>query len=385
MINRKKERFVWGRSTLWPMYLIILATFFIMGAPRSAQAQWSAPDGGSNISNTNSGNVGIGMPTGTSPGTKLDVGGAVRGINFFGPQQTAFTVGTDSTVSGGAAIQMFGTSGSGGMTNQIRFLTGSSSQYRMVIDGGGNVGIGTTSPGYRLTTSGSGDEKLNIISTTAGNGAAIMLQNTGNANSPRMEWQLIPSSTEQQSYMRANYIGATVVPDIMVIRGDGNIGVGTTNPQARLDVNGNINVTGNINAKYQDVAEWVQSRQKLTAGTVVVLDPEKSNQVIASTESYDTRVAGVISEQPGVLLGEGGEGKVKVATTGRVRVRVNASKGSVRIGDLLVTSDKEGMAMKSDPVNVGGIRMHRPGTIIGKALEPLREGTGEIMVLLSLQ
>jgi hypothetical protein len=29
--------------------------------------------------------------------------------------------------------------------------------------------------------------------------------------------------------------------------------------------------------------------------------------------------------------------------------------------------------------------MHRPGTLLGKALEPLNSGTGEIMVLLSLQ
>jgi hypothetical protein len=41
--------------------------------------------------------------------------------------------------------------------------------------------------------------------------------------------------------------------------------------------------------------------------------------------------------------------------------------------------------MRSEPVSVGGINMHRPGTIIGKALEPLNEGEGEILVLLSLQ
>jgi hypothetical protein len=51
----------------------------------------------------------------------------------------------------------------------------------------------------------------------------------------------------------------------------------------------------------------------------------------------------------------------------------------------LVTSDKEGVAMKSVPVEIGGVRIHRPGTLIGKALEPLAQGTGEILVLLSLQ
>jgi hypothetical protein len=50
-----------------------------------------------------------------------------------------------------------------------------------------------------------------------------------------------------------------------------------------------------------------------------------------------------------------------------------------------VTSDVEGVAMRSEPVEIGGRKMHAPGTIIGKALEPLASGTGEILVLLSLQ
>jgi hypothetical protein len=41
--------------------------------------------------------------------------------------------------------------------------------------------------------------------------------------------------------------------------------------------------------------------------------------------------------------------------------------------------------MKSIPIDLNGIAIHRPGTIIGKALEPLANGQGEILVLLSLQ
>jgi hypothetical protein len=43
------------------------------------------------------------------------------------------------------------------------------------------------------------------------------------------------------------------------------------------------------------------------------------------------------------------------------------------------------MAMKSEPIEIGGRKIHAPGTIIGKALEPLAFGTGDILVLLSLQ
>jgi hypothetical protein len=117
----------------------------------------------------------------------------------------------------------------------------------------------------------------------------------------------------------------------------------------------------------------------------VILDSTKSNQVISSSEAYDTRVAGVVSEQPGIALGESGAGKVLVATTGRVLVKVDASRGPIHIGDLLVTSDVLGVAMKSEPVKVGSRMMHLPGTLIGKALEPMEKGSGKILVLLSLQ
>jgi len=157
-----------------------------------------------------------------------------------------------------------------------------------------------------------------------------------------------------------------------------------------LKVSGNITAGGvisgsNVIANYQDLAEWVPTKAELEPGTVVVIDSTAPNHVEASSHSYDTSVAGVISERPGLLLGEGGEGKTMVATTGRVRIKVDATDHPIHYGDILVTSDKPGVAMKSIPVEVAGIQMHRPGTVVGKALEELAEGEGEILVLLSLQ
>jgi hypothetical protein len=152
-----------------------------------------------------------------------------------------------------------------------------------------------------------------------------------------------------------------------------------------LHVVGDVTVTGNIAAKYQDIAEWVEASDNVAAGTVMVLDSSTTNRVMASERSYDTRVAGVVSSKPGLMLGESGDNKILVATTGRVKVRVDAAAGPIEVGDLLVTSDVPGHAMKSQPIDVGGVKIHRPGTLIGKALEPLRQGTGEILVLLSLQ
>jgi hypothetical protein len=163
-----------------------------------------------------------------------------------------------------------------------------------------------------------------------------------------------------------------------------------------LSVTGNANVSSNLNvggtftagvihATYQDVAEWVPATATMPAGTVVVVAEDANNTVTASTHAYDTSVAGVVSLNPGLLLGVASESKAKIATTGRVRVRVDATKSPIHKGDLLVTSDRPGMAMKSEPLDVAGVKLHRPGTLIGKALEPLAAGEGEILVLLSLQ
>lgn len=175
-----------------------------------------------------------------------------------------------------------------------------------------------------------------------------------------------------------------------------NDSAGTLSDVASIDhggvaVTGNITATGSITggtvigAVYQDVAEWVPATTHMEPGTVVVLNRERRNEVMPSARPYDTAVAGVVSRNPGVILGVGSDSKAQVATTGRVKVRVDATAGAIAIGDLLVTSGKAGTAMKSQPIDLGGVQIHRPGTVIGKALEPLPSGEGEILVLLSLQ
>jgi len=171
----------------------------------------------------------------------------------------------------------------------------------------------------------------------------------------------------------------------LTINSSGNVGIGTTSPTAKLQVSGDVVVDGNIGAKYQDVAEWVESGEPIEAGTVVIVDPNEVDHVIAAPIAYDTRVAGAVSRQPGLILGERGDSKSLVAQSGRVRIKVDAGFGAIKPGDLLVTSSTPGHAMKSKPMKIGGQLMHRPGTLVGKALEGLASGKGEILVLLTLQ
>ena len=318
-------------------------------------------------------------------------------------------------------------------TRGLRFRTGtnissgeSSLTDRMVVSPAGNIGIGTTSPSNRLSIVGpvqNGVFTVFIDSTAGGqagsqhgiqiNGTSATTYLSAGATSvfgaaPHVNVNAADNANYAVTFgntggwgrvlrLRSSSSDSTV--PVMQVEGsnggtvalsaqaNGTVGVGTGSPDAsyKLDVVGNVRVSGNIAAKYQDVAEWVETSQALPAATVVVLHANRSNHVVASSRAYDTRVAGVISSQPGLILGERAENKVLVATTGRVKIKVDATRGAIRVGDLLVTSNKEGVAMKSRPISVGGARIHRPGTIIGKALEPLANGRGEILVLLSLQ
>ena len=365
-------------SKMYSVIAIVVCLLSIGGA--TAQAQWSTPDASQNINNTHSGNVGIGTST---PGRKLEV------------------LATD-----GEAVRLYRNSSNVGWGVNMKFAFNNSNGTRVDYAGVHAI-VANTTPGAEMgdflvstATNGTLTEKLRVTSAGyVGIGTNSPLALFDVRNSDGLFYAGFGYGSNKETFIRAGssstgvlHVGDLNTTKTLLQESGGNVGIGTATPnsQYKLDVAGNINSSGtitgnNIVAKYQDVAEWVESSEELPSGTVVIIDPAKANQVIASTQAYDSRVAGVISAQPGIALGEHGQGRVLVAATGRVRVKVDATNGPIQIGDLLVTSDKRGFAMKSVMIDVGGVRIHRPGTLIGKALEPLAQGTGEILVLLSLQ
>jgi hypothetical protein len=321
------------------------------------------------------GNVGIGT---TTPVTSLSIKGPDPGA-----QSNKLGFRIENTP--GFSVGMFVSANRGvfGSTNltPLDFIS-NGILPKMTLDTSGYLGIGTTTP----------ISKLHIIGTDPGTGSAtlgIRVENGNGYNASMMvaNNRAIIGTTNSTPI---DFISNGLVPR-MTLLPTGALGIGTSAPTALLhvagaaQVDGNMAVSGNIAAKYQDVAEWVKAPSQLPAGTVLIIDPAKIDQVLEGSKAYDTRVAGVVSEQPGVILGEGGDDKVKVAHSGRVKVKVDAGFGAIATGDLLVMSSTPGHAMRSTPVELNGITMHRPGTLIGKALEPLSSGQGEILVLLMLQ
>ena len=128
-------------------------------------------------------------------------------------------------------------------------------------------------------------------------------------------------------------------------------------------------------AQYSDLAERYESDQMYTAGTVVCFGGNA--EITQSTELYDSKVAGVISTNPAHLMNaQAGTNETHpaVALTGRVPCKV---MGTVRKGDLMVTSAQPGVAMSADE--------RVPGTIIGKAIQNYTDsGIGVIEILVTL-
>jgi hypothetical protein len=166
---------------------------------------------------------------------------------------------------------------------------------------------------------------------------------------------------------------------------------------------------GNVNANGLDYAEafWV-SDPSLVAGEVVMFDPERPGYIARAAEAYSTRLAGVISTQPGFVTGgsfnaeeetdpalaqemkramaaeehdtakeimlalqqKRQERQRPVALAGRLPVKVDATYGAIEPGDHLTSSPTPGHAM----------RMSQAGPSIGVALEGFDEKrTGTIL------
>jgi len=338
-----------------------------------------------------------------SAAVNLQAHSSIRNLTRYGQSMAGWTELMNWTGNGLALAT----------THNAPLIIGTNSAERLRVLGDGKIGIGTTTPTERLHVFEDADANsiVTVENPNTGTMAVAVLRAKSNGATVNFEAHGSGRTISRFGVTLANWaeflgvagnglivgtngatplILGTSATDRIHILANGNVGIGTTNPAFLLDVNGNAHFSGtvsggNIQAQYQDVAEWVPASTAMAPGTVVVLNPEKSNEVMPSWTEYDTSVAGVVSAQPGVLLGVASPSKAQIATTGRVKVHVDASAAPIGIGDLLVTSGKPGVAMKSQPMDINGRKFHQPGTVIGKALEPLKSGEGEILVLLSLQ
>lgn len=247
----------------------------------------------------------------------------------------------------------------------------------------GNVGIGTEKPGNKLTINGGNIQAI----LGSPEGPSLRLVNT---NKPALgnEWAIYNMTAQYGDSLQFwNYGSNDGWGNKFTITDKGNVGIGTENPLAKLEVNGSIRVTGDgdVILMNADCAEEfdVAGAELVEPGTVMVINSDGALQ--PGEQAYDKRVAGVISGagdlRPGITLGRQDDktNRLPLALTGTVYCKVDAQYGAIEVGDLLTTSPTCGHAMKaSDPGKAFG-------TVIGKALRELTVGTGLIPILVALQ
>ena len=121
-------------------------------------------------------------------------------------------------------------------------------------------------------------------------------------------------------------------------------------------------------------------QNKIPIPEVTLADQENDSAVIGIVDSEftpgpdepDTRTE---PDDP-TMIPDGGE--LSVVTLGAyAHCKVDATKAPIEVGDLLTASVNPGHAQKATEPKIG--------SIIGKALEPLKEGTGYIAVFVNIQ
>jgi hypothetical protein len=175
------------------------------------------------------GSVGIGTD---SPGAKLDVIGGSLGIRVKKADLSD-------------VLRVY-TQGSGVFVNNGDFH---------VED---NVGIGTTSPDYKLQVKGS--VALDVMPTNQSEGSVRIGRYDSNT-SRYNDIKSYVSSTASSNYLKFSIHGgvenATV--DVMTLKGSGDVGIGTDTPGYKLDVSGSIRATSYVHANDAFVGDSIIS------------------------------------------------------------------------------------------------------------------------------
>lgn len=113
---------------------------------------------------------------------------------------------------------------------------------------------------------------------------------------------------------------------------------------------GGSGTAGTVRAVSATLTQGYRAAQPLPAGSLVSLDPRRTDYVVATNTTNAAAVFGVVVRNDDSLLAvDTGTGKVQVASGGRARALVSTLGGDIKLGDEVAVSPFDGIGMKAAP------------------------------------
>jgi hypothetical protein len=179
-----------------------------------------------------------------------------------------------------------------------------------VLDSTGNFGIGTSSPTQKLDVR--GDVFLGTMPGHQTEGTLII----GRDDDPEIRYHTLTSfnsGTDSSNYVRFgvhNGITSDSVTNVLTLRGDNRVGIGTTAPAYSLDVVGDINASANVRAGGVILTSDKRLKSDIVEidnamATVSKLNPvHYSKKESLSSQEYDKTEFGFIAQEIKEILPE---------------------------------------------------------------------------------
>ena len=253
------------------------------------------------------------------PNNRLGIGTTAPGYNLH-------IADTDATINlaktdGDQYLRLVGGSGTNSDVIAQRTLTLQALSGNVLLQPTGNVGIGTTTPNHKLSIAGGNIEVNNGGATWFGSNATGGFARTFNGNSFRF------ISSANSETMRIN--NAT-----------GNVGIGTTSPSQKLEVNGNVLINGaapyiSIKTTQTGTPDWKIYNSYNTVGDFAIVGGSSVNNKFNIQPNGNV---GIGTTSPGYKLDVSGSINSAFGSTGGYRVNTNRVlsqiSGAVELGVL---------------------------------------------------
>jgi hypothetical protein len=239
----------------------------------------------------NMGNVGIGT---NSPSAQFEVNysnasyfkvNQGRTIDHYGNDGFSSTAPmytlTNDDVTNGQSQGLLIKSGNGNLDFPLKIQKRDASEI-FAVRGDGNVGIGTSTPSQRMeiletldtqtlaqvTNTNGGASTLSAFRASNGTDSlTMMMYGTGNGRYGKV-MNIAPSGLEIQQLGATGdiFFKTQTTNERMRITAAGNVGIGTTAPQAALDVNGAAKVSGELTSNMRLNTDFVGMNNTLFSG-----------------------------------------------------------------------------------------------------------------------